>query len=103
MAEYVGADIESEEQEESLPPSKFVTERSQMGGEMVETGTTRWKTLKRGELRIPTLLPCPPPPRKKKPSPVICKSHCPKDGYFCPPDLELLFSLAPKRSGKAMD
>ncbi|KAL8532708.1 hypothetical protein ACS0TY_009064 [Phlomoides rotata] len=43
--------------------------------------------------RIPTTLPCPPPPRKRKPVPAASRS-CHYGGvreFFNPPDLETIF------------
>lgn len=56
-----------------------------------------WETPKQVECRIPTDLLCPPPPPRKR-SPAIAKRRePPKGGYFQPPDLEVLFALAPSR------
>ncbi|KAJ3669442.1 hypothetical protein LUZ60_011392 [Juncus effusus] len=47
------------------------------------------ETPKRLESRIPAMLPCPAPPKKKL---VPAKNkNPPKNGYFEPPDLESLF------------
>ncbi|KAL0915105.1 hypothetical protein M5K25_015505 [Dendrobium thyrsiflorum] len=55
-----------------------------------------WETPKRGECRIPAELPCPPPPRKRPPA-TAKRQEPPIGGYFQPPDLEVLFALAPRR------
>ncbi|KAK6942980.1 hypothetical protein RJ641_028357 [Dillenia turbinata] len=52
-------------------------------------------TPKRSECRIPAVLECPPPPKKKKSE--NQKRDPPKNGYFQPPDLDALFSIAPRR------
>ncbi|KDP42234.1 hypothetical protein JCGZ_02964 [Jatropha curcas] len=49
-------------------------------------------TPKRRECRIPEPRECPPPP-KKRPLRVGKKKEPPKNGYFQPPDLELLFAM----------
>ncbi|KAB1225920.1 hypothetical protein CJ030_MR1G004460 [Morella rubra] len=55
-------------------------------------------TPRRKEYRIPVAL-VPPPPPKKKPfsSGKKKKKDQPKNGYFQPPDLELIFAMAPRR------
>ncbi|KAG0467663.1 hypothetical protein HPP92_019243 [Vanilla planifolia] len=63
-----------------------------MGAERGEEG---WETPKRGDCRIPSELPCPPPPRKRSPV-VAMRRDPPKGGYFRPPDLEALFVVAPR-------
>ncbi|KAJ9146682.1 hypothetical protein P3X46_028917 [Hevea brasiliensis] len=59
-------------------------------------------TPSRGECRIPEPKVCPPPPKKK---PYIAvgkkKKEPPKNGYFQPPDLELLFSMGSRRQAWA--
>ncbi|XP_010256881.1 PREDICTED: uncharacterized protein LOC104597159 [Nelumbo nucifera] len=71
-----------------------VDERTEMTEE--EQGC---QTPKHGECQIPTASVCPPPPRKK---PVYGKKRDPpKNGYFQPPDLEVLFALAPRREAYA--
>ncbi|KAL5973366.1 Cyclin-dependent protein kinase inhibitor smr4 [Asimina triloba] len=52
-------------------------------------------TPKHGVYLIPKELVCPPPPRKK--AAVGRRRDPPKNGYFQPPDLELLFALAPRQ------
>ncbi|KAF6150328.1 hypothetical protein GIB67_034027 [Kingdonia uniflora] len=47
--------------------------------------------------RIPTTLVCPPTPKKKSQN--GRKQEPPKNGYFQPPDLEVLFSLPQRRRG----
>ena len=44
--------------------------------------------------QIPEASACPPAPKKKKTAYVMKK---PKNGYFQPPDLEVLFEIAPRR------
>lgn len=61
------------------------------GVEMVPDGCV---TPKHGLYRVPAVFACPPPPKKK---PAIGKRDPPKDGYFQPPDLELIFALASRR------
>ncbi|MQL79553.1 hypothetical protein Taro_011989 [Colocasia esculenta] len=56
-----------------------------------------WETPKRVECRIPVAFLCPPPPLRKKPIAAARRRGPPKNGYFQPPDLELLFALAPRR------
>ncbi|KAJ8459870.1 hypothetical protein OPV22_032796 [Ensete ventricosum] len=57
-----------------------------------------WETPKRAECRIPTAIRCPPPPKKKSPAMAPGKRRAPpKNGYFNPPDLEVLFALSQRR------
>ncbi|CAA7392744.1 unnamed protein product [Spirodela intermedia] len=60
-------------------------------------GEEGWQTPRRMECRIPAAFPCPPPPRKKSPVVFAKRREPPKNGYFQPPDLEMLFSLLPRR------
>uniref|UniRef100_A0A0E0C1E0 Uncharacterized protein n=1 Tax=Oryza meridionalis TaxID=40149 RepID=A0A0E0C1E0_9ORYZ len=59
-----------------------------------------WEMPRREECRIPVMSQCPAPPRKR---PVVLpelgkeRREPPKDRYFQPPDLELLFVLVPPR------
>ncbi|KAK3406982.1 hypothetical protein EUGRSUZ_K03114 [Eucalyptus grandis] len=54
------------------------------------------------ECRIPPPSVCPPPPKKKKQEPAGGKRRdAPKNGYFQPPDLDALFSVAPRREACA--
>ncbi|KAI3435354.1 uncharacterized protein J3R85_006293 [Psidium guajava] len=57
-------------------------------------------TPKHEEYRIPPPSVCPPPPKKKKPTGRKMRD-APKNGYFQPPDLDALFSVAPKREACA--
>ncbi|KAI3920235.1 hypothetical protein MKX01_017892 [Papaver californicum] len=52
------------------------------------------KTPIRDENQIRLNLKCPPPPPKKN-KPHGAKREAPKDGYYQPPDLELLFITPP--------
>ncbi|MQM20984.1 hypothetical protein Taro_054013 [Colocasia esculenta] len=61
-----------------------------------------WETPKRVECRIPAVFPCPPPPRKK-PAAFAKRREPPKNGYFQPPDLEVLFALAPLREASCAE
>ncbi|MQL81940.1 hypothetical protein Taro_014401 [Colocasia esculenta] len=61
-----------------------------------------WETPKRADCRIPSVFPCPPPPPRKKPVVFRGRRDPPKDGYFQPPDLEELFSPAPRREGASV-
>ncbi|KAJ1689915.1 hypothetical protein LUZ63_014070 [Rhynchospora breviuscula] len=57
-----------------------------------ERETEGWETPRRADCRIPVVLPCPPPPKKKSISVGAAKNVVPpKSGFFDPPDLELLF------------
>ncbi|EEF30832.1 cyclin-dependent protein kinase inhibitor SMR4 [Ricinus communis] len=59
------------------------------GGEECRTPRSR-------ECRIPLVFVCPPPPRKK--SATGTKRDPPKNGYFQPPDLDLLLSVPPRKA-----
>ncbi|KAF8395143.1 hypothetical protein HHK36_019084 [Tetracentron sinense] len=66
------------------------------GFEMMEEACT---TPRHGKCRIPAVLVCPPPPKKK---PVYGKQRDPpKKGYFQPPDLEVLFAIQARREACA--
>ncbi|XWS53104.1 hypothetical protein CRYUN_Cryun11dG0129200 [Craigia yunnanensis] len=56
-----------------------------------------WSTPPRVECRIPAVKVCPPPPPKKKPFSFGKKREPPKNGYFQPPELEMLFSIETRR------
>ncbi|WJZ88932.1 hypothetical protein VitviT2T_008192 [Vitis vinifera] len=56
-------------------------------------------TPKRRECQI-GVADCPPAP-KKKPFSYKKKLEAPKNGYFQPPDLEFLFTMAPRRQACA--
>lgn len=58
-------------------------------------------TPRRSECRIPVALGPPPPPKKKPFAFEERKSDPPKNGYFQPPDLDLLFAMAPRRQACA--
>ncbi|KAK7276291.1 hypothetical protein RIF29_17430 [Crotalaria pallida] len=54
--------------------------------------------------RIPAAVACPPPPKKK---PAVYRAMKrqrvpPKGGYFNPPDLELIFRVAPTATREAI-
>ncbi|KAK7846740.1 cyclin-dependent protein kinase inhibitor smr4 [Quercus suber] len=51
------------------------------------------RTLRHSECQIPADLACPPASKKKK--------DLPKNGYIQPPDLEVLFTIAPRREAFA--
>lgn len=56
-------------------------------------------TPRHGGCRIPATLQCPPPPKKK---PLYLKQRePPKESYFQPPDLEVLFAMKPRRKACA--
>ena len=65
----------------------------EMGGGM-ENVSEGCATPKHGVYRISTVFVCPPPPKKKA---AIGKRDPPKDGYYQPPDLELIFELVSRR------
>ncbi|KAG4953379.1 hypothetical protein JHK87_038973 [Glycine soja] len=49
------------------------------------------RTPKRSACRIPAAMVCPPPPKKKSAAYTARQRVPPKNGYFVPPDLELIF------------
>ncbi|KAK7321522.1 hypothetical protein VNO77_32257 [Canavalia gladiata] len=58
-------------------------------------------TPKRSACRIPAAMVCPPAP-KKKPAVYLPRQRVPpKNGYFMPPDLELIFRVVPPRKALA--
>ncbi|KAG4198564.1 hypothetical protein ERO13_A05G094000v2 [Gossypium hirsutum] len=61
---------------------------------MIQEG---WSTPTRGECRIPALQACPPPPKKKPFTFGKKRPGPPKNGYFQPPDLEMIFSMGTRR------
>ncbi|KAG4145393.1 hypothetical protein ERO13_D05G094500v2 [Gossypium hirsutum] len=66
---------------------------------MIQEG---WSTPTRGECWIPAVQACPPPPPKKKPFTFGKKRpEPPKNGYFQPPDLEMIFSMGTRRQAWA--
>ncbi|OVA17830.1 hypothetical protein BVC80_1835g222 [Macleaya cordata] len=74
----------------------------EMGEEGFERIDEGCRTPNHDECQIRTNLVCPPPPPKKK-KPINCgkKRDPPKNGYFQPPDLELLFVMSPRREAWA--
>ncbi|EOY33985.1 Uncharacterized protein TCM_041801 [Theobroma cacao] len=68
---------------------------------MMQEEQEAWSTPTRGECRIPAVKVCPPPPPKKRPFLFGRKREPPKNGYFQPPDLEMLFAMEPKRQAYA--
>lgn len=72
------------------------------GGSSVEAVPDGCVTPNTGECLSPRAVICPPPPRKKRPVEYRRSRDPPKNGYFQPPDLESLFSLAaPRRRREA--
>ena len=59
------------------------------------------RTPRHSECQIPADLACPPAPKKKKVGCVMKQRDPPKNGYFQPPDLEVLFTIAPRREAFA--
>ncbi|KAG5052968.1 hypothetical protein AAZX31_02G233300 [Glycine max] len=59
------------------------------------------RTPKRSACRIPAAMVCPPAPKKKPAIYPARKRVPPKKGYFVPPDLELIFRVAPTREAFA--
>ncbi|KAH7844225.1 hypothetical protein Vadar_025658 [Vaccinium darrowii] len=57
-------------------------------------------TPKHQECRIPAAAECPPPPKKR--SERGSKRDPPKSGYFCPPDIDALFSSMAPRPGACL-
>ncbi|OMO62026.1 hypothetical protein CCACVL1_23071 [Corchorus capsularis] len=82
-----------------------------MGGEMVSYEDVQMSSMvtmmqeeqdglstpTRGECRIPAEKACPPPPPKKKPFSFGKRKEPPKNGYFQPPDLDMLFAMGTRR------
>ncbi|KAK8581566.1 hypothetical protein V6N12_071784 [Hibiscus sabdariffa] len=62
-----------------------------------------WSTPTRRECRIPSVEECPPPPPPKKKPFTFGKKRPlpPKNGYFQPPDLEMVFSMGTRRQACA--
>ncbi|KAK4717020.1 hypothetical protein R3W88_015358 [Solanum pinnatisectum] len=55
------------------------------------------KTPRHDKYRIMVNSMCPPPTPRKKRIYVKQQSSPPKEGYFQPPDLEILFAIVPRR------
>ncbi|KAE8666703.1 ATP-dependent zinc metalloprotease FTSH 10 [Hibiscus syriacus] len=65
---------------------------------LIQEEQDRGSTPTRRECRIPAVKVCPPPPPRKKPFTFAKKSvEPPKNGYFQPPDLEMVFSMGSRR------
>ncbi|KAL2317221.1 hypothetical protein Fmac_031097 [Flemingia macrophylla] len=60
---------------------------------MVKDTEEGCRTPKHSACRIPPPLVCPPPPKKKRPAVYATRKRLPPppNGYFAPPDLELIF------------
>ncbi|GLT43841.1 hypothetical protein SLA2020_177710 [Shorea laevis] len=58
------------------------------------------RTPRHAAFRIPVVPPCPPAPMKKR-EPAYVRRDPPKNGFFQPPDLEVLFALVPRREACA--
>ncbi|XP_054779581.1 cyclin-dependent protein kinase inhibitor SMR4 [Prosopis cineraria] len=69
-----------------------------------KSGMREWeeecKTPRNIENRIPAMLICPPPPRKK-PIGDGKRRDPPKGGYFNPPDLDSFFDIPPRKEAFA--
>ncbi|XAR66269.1 hypothetical protein NMG60_11012440 [Bertholletia excelsa] len=57
------------------------------------------RTPRRDNCQIPAVMACPPAPRKKPA--FFRQQNPPKEGYFQPPDLEVLFAIPPRREACA--
>ncbi|KAK2986395.1 hypothetical protein RJ640_022181 [Escallonia rubra] len=69
----------------------------EVGYEVAVTGEEGCSTPKHGGCKISTAAAvCPPPPKKKRQS-GGAKREPPENGYFRPPDLELLFAVPQRR------
>ncbi|KAL0728739.1 hypothetical protein Bca4012_024832 [Brassica carinata] len=69
-------------------------ERSDLHERTEEDGCT---TPRSGKYRIPVSSVCPPPPRRKSKVVTVRSRDPPRNGYFQPPDLEVLFYAQPRR------
>jgi len=61
---------------------------------MVKNVDEACRTPKRASCRIPAAMVCQPAPKKKPPPHTARRRVPPKNGYFVPPDLELIFRVA---------
>ncbi|KAG2391294.1 hypothetical protein LR48_Vigan07g070100 [Vigna angularis] len=61
---------------------------------MVKNVDEGCRTPKRTPRRIPAAMVCPPAPKKKSPPHTARQRLPPKNGYFVPPDLELIFRVS---------
>ena len=59
------------------------------------------RTPRHSGCRIPAALECPPAPKKKPFQGNNKKQEMPKNGYFQPPDLEVLFAIPSRREACA--
>ncbi|KAG2730315.1 hypothetical protein I3760_01G286300 [Carya illinoinensis] len=57
-------------------------------------------TPRHNDCQIPTALACPPAPKKKM-ALVKHRNQPSKNGFFQPPDLEVLFAMTPRREACA--
>ncbi|KAI3839275.1 hypothetical protein MKW92_033830 [Papaver armeniacum] len=74
---------------------EYENENERMGSD--EEEEEGCKTPVRDENQIRLNLKCPPPPPKKN-KPNGAKREAPKNGYYQPPDLDLLFATPPLSS-----
>ncbi|KAK7847147.1 cyclin-dependent protein kinase inhibitor SMR4-like [Quercus suber] len=59
------------------------------------------RTPRHSKCQILADLACPPAPKKKKVGYVMKQRDPPMNGYIQPPDLEFLFTIAPRREAFA--